>query len=607
MKLKGIRLRGYRSFGPNTGIELDDLGAMSVIVGPNNVGKSNVFRFLKALRASLHGARAVFQNAGELQGLLALGCRASEPDSWLHLQQRIEAELFVEVPENLCTHWPSDVFVRGRTVRVTLTMSFRYESQVDLAVNVVRNDGKRMLEMKDGRVALWTHMNGLTPEPRADDPMTPVLTVLCRLLADNILDVQALRNFVGSKTEEDRFSSDGADVIHALEKLHEDTLQRNRWKGVRRDLVRWLRALLNEPAVDIVIKNKQLFVRLERAGTDIELALDELGTGAAQFVMVLAFLRLAEEPRVVLIEEPEAHLHPSAAAELLRVIRSDMPRHQLIVTTHSTSLLDGAGQDWRVFRASMTDDGTRMRPLTTTNEQLGLLADLGVRPSQLFLANTLVWVEGPSDVAYLRRLLRDASPSDGTTALEGRSHTFVPFGGSAIAHLGIEPDDDRLVQCLRISPRNVIVCDRDRGADQPLKPHVSRLVQEAERLGQSVHVLPVREIENLLEPQALSDAAAELVKGVRVGEKRKDVRFNASSLTGVTRFHEELALGATLADGSPLPSEVAASLAERVGRTKTGIAEHVCSQPTRVFTDAALEFGRSLLRALEEGERTPPQ
>lgn len=55
MRIKSIRLSGYLGVPPDEkrALVLNELGPMSVLIGPNNAGKSTVIRFISRLRAWL--------------------------------------------------------------------------------------------------------------------------------------------------------------------------------------------------------------------------------------------------------------------------------------------------------------------------------------------------------------------------------------------------------------------------------------------------------------------------------------------------------------------------------------------------------------------------
>ena len=50
MRIKNLRLYGWRSFS-NEGVNFKNFKHINVIIGPNNAGKSNLFKYLFYLRS----------------------------------------------------------------------------------------------------------------------------------------------------------------------------------------------------------------------------------------------------------------------------------------------------------------------------------------------------------------------------------------------------------------------------------------------------------------------------------------------------------------------------------------------------------------------------
>jgi energy-coupling factor transporter ATP-binding protein EcfA2 len=150
------------------------------------------------------------------------------------------------------------------------------------------------------------------------------------------------------------------------------------------------------------------------------MAMRELGVGA--------FSR-----HVLLVDEPEAHLHPSAVASMVRWCQR-MVRHgfTVIVASHHEEFLRVAGDDVTLVHVTRTSDliHTSARTLltTTVNELQDLAFDVGMHPaSVLSLHRAILFVEGPLDEAVLDEyggLKLDAVgvkiiPIHGTKNLEG--------------------------------------------------------------------------------------------------------------------------------------------------------------------------------------------
>nr|WP_276548236.1 AAA family ATPase [Brachybacterium muris] len=141
------------------------------------------------------------------------------------------------------------------------------------------------------------------------------------------------------------------------------------------------------------------------------------------------------EPVVVLLDEPGLTLHARAQGDLLRFINERLASAvQVLYTTHSPFLVEAD----KIDRVRIVEDGGPQTGATVTQEALSvgessifpLQAALGYDIAQhLFIGQTNLLVEGPSDFVYLdavSRLLRDGE----RTALDERWRV-LPTGGAA--------------------------------------------------------------------------------------------------------------------------------------------------------------------------------
>ena len=135
-----------------------------------------------------------------------------------------------------------------------------------------------------------------------------------------------------------------------------------------------------------------------------------------------------------------------------------------------------------------------------TFDRLGIVSELGARPSDLLQANGIVWVEGPSDRIYLNRWIELRSDS---ALREGRDYQCAFYGGALLARTQFktpEEADDGLVNLLQVNPNVVVVCDSDRSSgDVELKNRVKRICTEVDILPKGhIWTTAAAEIENYL-------------------------------------------------------------------------------------------------------------
>ena len=89
-----------------------------------------------------------------------------------------------------------------------------------------------------------------------------------------------------------------------------------------------------------------------------------LSDGTFRWLCLLAILLDPDPPPLVCIEEPEIGLHPDIVVELAELLREASTRMQLIVTTHSRTLVDGlTGTPEDVIVCEKDQGSTRLRRL----------------------------------------------------------------------------------------------------------------------------------------------------------------------------------------------------------------------------------------------------
>lgn len=611
MLIHYIKLAGWRSIAPDHEVELADLGRVNLLIGPNNVGKSNVGRFLVWLRDTLG---KFLRSSRRFSETLDIDCGVEEVNYWLRGALLIEAELGLDadafsIIENFDAPAKWLLSDNGTVVRVRVRVE-KGANGGGLSVVPIVDIGRVEKELIRRENKLLMRDGTYTQEDRPQHKHANLALNGCYLLATRILEIQALRN--PSAPAPGQLSTNGSGIVAAIRKLKNEPNERAIWKAYAADLERWFKRLLDEPDVRIDLIDTGLLLELRRGDTLFDCELAALGSGVSELLMMLAFLRLKENcSYFVVVDEPEAHLHPAAVVELFRILTTHpgLRENQLLATSHSTALVDEAKSDWRLFRAyRAAHHGTAIEPLDVKGER-ALLADLGIRPSQLFLARVAIWVEGPSDVVYLSALLKAVSPQ----LLEGRDFGFVIYGGVLGTHLHLEceyeEDKDvieRLVKVLRISHRAVIVCDRDRGEKDDERKLISRLRESAKRVDKHAYVFspPGREIEDIVEPEVLKKALKELPLPSEIGNPAVKIRYDDYVLNSGEPFDVAVSKAARRADDDkPLDEELRKRLKKTLSGRKRTLAKKVlgvvCKTERARFTKDAIEEAKRLVEWMQ--------
>jgi putative ATP-dependent endonuclease of OLD family len=250
---------------------------------------------------------------------------------------------------------------------------------------------------------------------------------------------------------------------------------------------------------------------------DVDDVLVEMnGAGIREALRVVLDHEL-NSPHILLVEEPEVHLHPALEIAMFRYLQEASSRTQVFLTTHSTNFLDTAEMR-NVYLTRRTPWVTATR-LDFEQAEQSLLRELGVQPSALFMYDNLVFVEGESD----ERILREFAAKRGVS-LGQRNVGFIHMeGGRNLTHFA------RAETIRFLTGRNVglhFVLDRDEKSDSDIEG----LRKRFSGIDAKLHVLERREIENyLLEPRAIAaflkkDEATEEAVRAALDECADDLR-----------------------------------------------------------------------------------
>ncbi len=105
MYIHDIKISGYRSLNPPGSAQLHKLGKVNLIVGPNNVGKSNLSNFLILLQRIMYDKRLVhseFTNyAYSAVDVSHVDNLVEEVDYWLRKADLISFETTIDISQLL--------------------------------------------------------------------------------------------------------------------------------------------------------------------------------------------------------------------------------------------------------------------------------------------------------------------------------------------------------------------------------------------------------------------------------------------------------------------------------------------------------------------------
>lgn len=363
-----------------------DFGPMTVIAGPNGVGKSNLFDAIELLSllvqypyreafrrlrsdggqktplrvlfppeslAGGHTVRLAVEVTADVDvtppGQVALRDPRSELSSATTRAERFRYEVEFRVSErdgDISLTLAEERFVSldtGEKYLSTNSTSSVVEMEGDdySRIGFVRS-GASTLERSGDTDTVWLDaLDGQTAlgDPRSGSNSRAVAAVVAEMRSWRFLSLEpsALRRS-DDRDEEADIAASGAHLSSTLyRRAARDGDQ------VYRDIIDALVPFLEVRTLRVVPNGDYLELRA-RIGDGPELSARSLSDGTLRLIALAALAALEEGPSLVAIEEPENGLHPAKIADMLELLRSmtkarDGRAGQVLVNTHSPYLV----------------------------------------------------------------------------------------------------------------------------------------------------------------------------------------------------------------------------------------------------------------------------
>ena len=235
-------------------------------------------------------------------------------------------------------------------------------------------------------------------------------------------------------------------------------------------------------------------VRMGRLSAELDVddfVVEVNGSGIKEALRLLLDIEF-QKPDLLLVEEPEIHLHPRMETTMMRYLKEVSHDRQMFITTHSTNFLDSSGMKNIYLVSKAESTGAQLLEQGEVEEQIPV--ELGIRLSSLFIYDRLVFVESQTDEEILR-----AWASTCGVNLDQANVGFIHMGGSR--SLSYFAANATLSFLAKRQVRMWFMIDRDEKEEEDIRQIIERLGNNA-----VASVLGKREIENyLIHPRILVD------------------------------------------------------------------------------------------------------
>ena len=370
MLMHRIKLSNILSFGSN---EQDlELKPLNVLIGPNGSGKSNLIEVIGLLAAAPTDVTAPIREGG-----------GSENWLWHGEQQDIIPQARMEVVVGSSYYFMKDQRIRYSIAFASLPHGAPFLTEETGEVGQAKEGEagfQRFLERTHGKVTL-RYRNESGGRSERELPITglksdqsilsqikeplqyPELTSLGMSLGQihfyrewSFGRNTAPRRPQKADLPNDFLEEDGTNLGMVLNRLDGDPKAKNRLLVTLRKLYRGI----DDIHVRVQAGSVQVFLK-EGIGT---IPATRLSDGTLRYLSLLAILCHPEPPSLICIEEPELGLHPDIMSGLADLLREASERSQLIVTTHSDTLVDALTDTPESIVVCEKEDGqTKLRRL----------------------------------------------------------------------------------------------------------------------------------------------------------------------------------------------------------------------------------------------------
>lgn len=390
MKLSDFSVVNYRSITTARKIKNNN---MTVLVGKNNEGKSNI---LRALTLAMDIMKIYSKDPRSLQ--IAVRPYLKNHYSW-------EKDYPISLQEKNPNGWSS------------IDLNFELDEQDILAIRSmtgIRLSGCIPVRVSTNGAAAKIDIPKRGTAAFADaDNKKKIIEYVCFKIDFNFIpavrtEYDALR-VVDSLIEKSLETLDtNPDYINAMNKIEE--LQQGILDGISNQIIEPLQEFLPTVRnVQIHIQNERRRIAMRR-NTEIIIddgtptPIQQKGDGIKSLT-ALAILNIparVDRVSVVAIEEPESHLHPESARQLYDTIMSLSQTHQIVLTTHSPLFVNRTNLKENII----VNDGkaTPVKKIKEIRDVLGIhISD------NLTNAEHVLIVEGEDDKIALEKLLPSMS------------------------------------------------------------------------------------------------------------------------------------------------------------------------------------------------------
>ena len=400
MRISNFKIINYKSFYSTEVLTLTS--GFNIVVGQNNVGKTALVQAL-----SLD-----FKNNPH-RSLKTL------PQSYSSLQNPYsECRVYLELPPKQIKSFINQMGIfyvpskKGESPQNTFERFINALCDEQHLMCIFRGDGSpfsmSLENFEDGEAhnsiyvtteletgnLIWTGQVG------SFAPQSTYGPILGRILASKLYIFKAERLNIGECRVGSNpiLASNAANLAEVLNLLQSSNVSRfKRFNQLVSVIFPQIKQITIPPINNETVKILIWTIDPDTERADLAVPLSESGTGIGQVLSILYVVLTSDEPRIIIIDEPQSFLHPGAVRKLIEILKS-YSQHQFIITTHSPTVVTATNpQTLFLIRSEESESIVEPINVLETNEIRRFLLEIGARLSDVFGADNILWVEGRTE------------------------------------------------------------------------------------------------------------------------------------------------------------------------------------------------------------------
>lgn len=412
MFIKKLTLSNYRSIkSDNYTVDFaipdgNPGSGLTIIVGPNNVGKSNLYHALDYLFNKAGSSNV--KNKQRLNDASDVIAEFTDDDFDTSIEDYVQ--------ENKREPFKSLVFEEEGKRKFKIRRRFENDSGLIEIWNQAINDFKNVAGI-DAPIQKWIQFlplwaNTTTEEVAEYDPKS----VIGILLEKIIEDIQADPNYQTLHQNFDRIfgSSDTSTLTQKTSSISADVsmLIKDQFDNIN------IKFKADPPKIEQYIKQIKTLVD---DGDETEIS--EKGSGLQRAIMI-ALIQIysrslsigsSKKPFFLFIDEPELYLNPQAQKVLLKALRNISANEQVFLVTHSPYFIDWEdyNKGAKIGKAKKVNSGTEIFWLDNPSTYSNILNNhvlewqqphlLDTASKEILFSEKILFLEGQEDVGLIKK------------------------------------------------------------------------------------------------------------------------------------------------------------------------------------------------------------